>query len=139
MEQTSPTRRDTSITERLTTYQRGQRGQRAKAGAGSSRAQAVESAGASPYGSDEEPIADEVPQGVASRRVRILRKRHAMAKVGMSESTFDDARRGDPTFPEAVALGARAIGFFEHELDAWLARKPRIRVCRVTADSEAEV
>lgn len=138
MEQTSPTQRDTSITERLTTYQRGQRGQRAKAGAGSSRAQAVESEGASLDGHEGERAADAAMLGGSARQIRILRKTAAMAKTGMSESTFDDTRRRDPSFPEAVALGARAIGFFEHELNDWLSRQPRIRVCRVTAESESE-
>lgn len=132
MKQTSPTQQDMSISERLTSYQRGQRGQQGQR-------EQRSNAGTSRNGTEEESTADEAQQGVASRRIRILRKRHAMAKTGLSESTFDDARRSDPTFPEAVLLGARAVGFFEHELDDWLARKPRIRVCRVTADSEAEV
>jgi prophage regulatory protein len=129
MKRTSPTQQNMNISERLTSYQRGQRGQREQRW----------NAGTSPNGTEEEPTADEVQQGVASRRIRILRKRHAMEKTGLSESTFDDLRRADPTFPEAIALGARAVGFVEGELDDWLARQPRIRVCRVTADSEPEV
>ena len=125
MKEVSPQRQDMSVTERLVMRQRDRRGQRA-------------TAGASPDGIEEELAADEVQQAASSRRIRILRKRDAMAKVGMSESTFDDTRRKDPVFPEAIALGARAIGFVESELDDWLARQPRIRVCRVTADNEAE-
>lgn len=57
-----------------------------------------------------------------------------MTKLGLRESSFDDVRRKDPTFPRAIALGAKAIGFLEHELDAWIETRPRVQ----PAGSEAE-
>lgn len=57
----------------------------------------------------------------------ILRRKDAMAYLGIrSQSTFDSLRRSDETFPRPIALGARAVGFYRSELDAWLASRPRV-------------
>lgn len=64
---------------------------------------------------------------MSTKAVKLLRKRDAMAKLGLSESSFDDLRRRDPTFPLAVALSQRSIVFIEGELDAWIASCPRVR------------
>lgn len=58
--------------------------------------------------------------------MRVLRKRDCQAKLGLKGSSFDDLRRNDPTFPAAIALGARSIGFLENEVDDWIASRPRI-------------
>lgn len=58
--------------------------------------------------------------------MRVVRKSEALAKLGISESTFDSRRRTDPRFPRAVVLGARAIGFVEGELDEYIANLPRL-------------
>lgn len=31
----------------------------------------------------------------------------------------------DPSFPRPVSLGARAVGWYSHEIDEWLANRPR--------------
>lgn len=57
---------------------------------------------------------------------QILRFDGATAKLNASRSAIYDwlnpkSPRHDPTFPRPVRIGARAVGFLEHELDAWLA------------------
>jgi prophage regulatory protein len=59
----------------------------------------------------------------------ILRRRQVEAKTGLSRSTLyarihlNPKRQGefDPTFPKPVSLGAKAVGWVESEVDAWLA------------------
>lgn len=59
-------------------------------------------------------------------RLRVLRAEKACEKLGVRETKLKDLVRSDPTFPKRISLGGRAVGFFEHELDAWLAARPRI-------------
>jgi len=56
----------------------------------------------------------------------LLRKPAAAKKLGLAINSFDDLRRRDATFPKAVLLGARAVGFVEGELDDWIASRPRV-------------
>lgn len=59
----------------------------------------------------------------------ILRRRQVEARTGLSRSTIYAKLRSnpkrpsdfDPTFPKPVAVGARAIGWVEAEIEAWLA------------------
>lgn len=59
----------------------------------------------------------------------ILRRKQVEARTGLSRSSIyarlrhNPKRPGDydPTFPKPVAIGAKAVGWIEHELDAWLA------------------
>lgn len=61
--------------------------------------------------------------------LRVIRPRELMAKKGISKSRAYDisnerSRRFDPSFPKPVRLGsARATGWLEHEVDAWLQRQ----------------
>jgi prophage regulatory protein len=60
----------------------------------------------------------------------ILRRKQAEARIGLSRSTiygklkFNPKRPNefDPTFPKPIKLGpgAKAIGFIESEINAWL-------------------
>lgn len=60
--------------------------------------------------------------------VRILRRKQVEARTGLSRSTIysklkhNPKRPGDydPTFPTPVSVGAKAVGWIESELDAWL-------------------
>lgn len=57
--------------------------------------------------------------------VRILRMAHLKIKTKRSKSSLYDIQnprspRFDPTFPKRRHLGARTVGWFEHEIDAWL-------------------
>jgi len=59
----------------------------------------------------------------------ILRRSQVEARTGLSRSTIyakmrpNPKRPGDfdPTFPKPIAVGARAVGWIEAEIDGWLA------------------
>lgn len=59
----------------------------------------------------------------------ILRRRQVEARTGLSRSSIyarlrhNPKRPGDydPTFPRPVSIGAKAIGFIESEVEAWIA------------------
>lgn len=61
---------------------------------------------------------------------RILRLPDAVKKTGLSKSGIYQRIRAR-TFPQPVRLGARAVGFVEGEVDAFLselmANRPRIK------------
>lgn len=58
----------------------------------------------------------------------ILRRKQVEARTGLSRSTIyakltrNPKRPGDydPTFPRPIPVGVRAVGWLEHEVDAWL-------------------
>ena len=58
----------------------------------------------------------------------ILRRRSVEARLGLSRSTLYDkinpkSPRYDVTFPKPIRLGGSAVGWLEHEVDAWLERQ----------------
>lgn len=58
--------------------------------------------------------------------VRILRRPDVERLVGLSKpSLYRQINAG--TFPRPVKLGPRAVGWFEHEIEAWLASLERAR------------
>ena len=65
----------------------------------------------------------------AFERVTILRRKQVEARTGLKCSTIyarishNPNRPGDydPTFPKPISLGAKAVGWIEAEIDAWLA------------------
>ena len=60
--------------------------------------------------------------------ITILRRKQVEARTGLSRSTiYAKMRRNperpsdyDPTFPKPVSIGAKAVGWIEAEIDAWL-------------------
>lgn len=58
----------------------------------------------------------------------ILRRKQVEARTGLSRSSIyarlrkNPKRPGDydPTFPTPVSVGAKAVGWIEAEIDAWL-------------------
>lgn len=60
--------------------------------------------------------------------ITILRRKQVEARTGLSRSTiYAKMRRNpkrpsdyDPTFPTPVSVGAKAVGWIEAEIDAWL-------------------
>lgn len=56
----------------------------------------------------------------------ILRRPKVEAKTGLSRSTIY-AGMAAGTFPQAVRLGPRAVGWFEDEIDDWLAQRETAR------------
>lgn len=58
--------------------------------------------------------------------VKLLSPRSAAAKASLSLSTLKrHVRSGDA--PAPVRIGPGRVGFYEHELDAWLRSLPRTR------------
>ena len=52
-------------------------------------------------------------------KLTILRRRQVEARTGLSRSSiYDFIKAGN--FPSPVALGARAVGWVESDIDAWL-------------------
>lgn len=61
-------------------------------------------------------------------RTRVLRLQETLKLVGVSRSTWFDwinpaSPRHDESCPRRVRLGLRSVGWFEHELIAWLESK----------------
>jgi prophage regulatory protein len=52
----------------------------------------------------------------------ILRLPLVKARTGLSRSTIY-LRAAEGTFPKPVSLGARAVGWLESEIEAWLASR----------------
>lgn len=58
----------------------------------------------------------------------IIRRKQVEARIGLSRSSIyarlrkNSKRPGDfdPTFPKPVSVGAKAVGWIEAEIDAWL-------------------
>ena len=55
---------------------------------------------------------------------RILRLPEVQKRVSLSRSTIYNLIASGQ-FPQRVSLGARAMGFFEHEIDAWIKQLAR--------------
>lgn len=63
----------------------------------------------------------------------ILRKRQLCARIGLSSAqvyAMLDSKSSsyDPTFPRQVRLAASAVGWLEHEVQAWL--ETRVKLSR---------
>ena len=55
---------------------------------------------------------------------RVLSLPEVIEKVGIGKSSiYRKAAAG--AFPAPIAIGERATGWLEHELDEWLANRPR--------------
>ena len=54
--------------------------------------------------------------------VDILRRPQVEARTGLSRSTIYQ-RIKDGTFPSPISLGAKAVGWLENEITAWLAER----------------
>ena len=63
-----------------------------------------------------------------AKEIRILRRKQVEARTGLSRSSIyarlrqNPKRPGDydPTFPKPISVGAKAVGWIEAEIDAWL-------------------
>ena len=66
-----------------------------------------------------------------STALTIIRRKQLEARTGLSRSSIyakmrpNPKRPGDfdPTFPTPVSVGAKAVGWVESEVDAWLAAR----------------
>ncbi|HUY68957.1 MAG TPA: AlpA family transcriptional regulator [Alphaproteobacteria bacterium] len=51
--------------------------------------------------------------------MRILRLPDVIARVGLRRASIY-LHIGKGTFPKPISLGPRAVGWLEHEIDAWI-------------------
>ena len=65
-------------------------------------------------------------------KLTILRLKKVKDRTGLSRSTIY-LRIQEGTFPRPINLGARAVGWIEHEIEAWLTS------CLENRDSRQEV
>jgi prophage regulatory protein len=59
-------------------------------------------------------------------KLSILRRYQVEKRTGLSRSTIY-LRIQEGTFPRPINLGARAVGWLENEIEAWLAARLEIR------------
>jgi prophage regulatory protein len=55
----------------------------------------------------------------SSNNLSILRLPDVMKRVGLKHASIYE-RMAAGSFPKQISLGARAVGWLEHEIDAWL-------------------
>ncbi|MDH1799302.1 MULTISPECIES: helix-turn-helix transcriptional regulator [Acinetobacter] len=65
---------------------------------------------------------------IQSQSIQIIRLPKVVEICGLSRSTVYEklnprSRRHDPTFPKPLRLGTSAIGWLQHEIEAWLFSK----------------
>lgn len=66
----------------------------------------------------------------ANTRSKVLRLKRMKEKTGISGSSIYNklnprSKYYDATFPKPIRLGLGAVGWFEAEVDAWLASRPQ--------------
>ena len=67
-----------------------------------------------------------------SNSIKVLRVKDVTAKTGLARSTIYDrlsnsSPRYDNTFPKPLKIGKSAVGWFEHEVEAWLLAQSNLR------------
>ncbi len=62
-------------------------------------------------------------QGICDQVIKILRPKKAAEKIGVGRSTLYILIARGELHP--IQLGPRSVGLYEHELNAWLAARPR--------------
>ncbi|MFM0753651.1 helix-turn-helix transcriptional regulator [Paraburkholderia strydomiana] len=61
------------------------------------------------------------------KALRILRMKELIERTGLSRATLYVLMAKDPTFPSKIQLTVRTIGFYEHEVEGWLASRAQMR------------
>jgi prophage regulatory protein len=59
-------------------------------------------------------------------RLSILRRKQVEQRTGLSRSTIY-LRIQEGSFPRPINLGARAVGWLENEIEAWLVSRLEVR------------
>ena len=57
-------------------------------------------------------------------QLRIERRRDVIARTGLCRSAIDK-RESEGKFPKRIRLSDRAVGWYAHEIDEYLANLPR--------------
>lgn len=60
---------------------------------------------------------------------KILRLRPMLSRTGLSRSMAYDLMAKE-RFPKPISLGARAVGWLESEIDAWIAQRIATSRCQ---------
>jgi prophage regulatory protein len=66
------------------------------------------------------------PEVLHAMAKRILRKDGVLERTGLSQSQLYESIR-DKTFPQAVPLGIRTVGWLEEEVEAWIEGRIKAR------------
>ena len=66
------------------------------------------------------------PSASSEAHIRILRLPEVMKRVGICRALIYQHMAAG-VFPKSISLGARAVGWLEHEIDAWLTAKIQAR------------
>ncbi|ARD39373.1 AlpA family transcriptional regulator [Edwardsiella ictaluri] len=67
-----------------------------------------------------------------STNIKILRMNDVIQKTGLARSTIYDrlnhkSPRYDDSFPKPIKIGLSAVGWLEHEINAWILDKANTR------------
>ncbi len=66
-----------------------------------------------------------MPTEATAGSARIIRLAEVLVRTGLSRTTiWRKIRSGD--FPAPIQLGKNSVGWPEHEVDAWVADRPRV-------------
>lgn len=65
---------------------------------------------------------------------QIIRLPEVLARTGLGKTTLY-RKVGEGQFPRPARIGARAIGWYASEIDAWIAARPRTNARQVAAQS----
>ncbi len=60
---------------------------------------------------------------------KVLRLRAVLSRTGLSRSMAYDLMSKED-FPKPISLGARAVGWLESEIDAWIAERVKASRCQ---------
>ena len=62
----------------------------------------------------------QLQQALAILRLKQLEQRVGLKKSSIYEKMNPKSDRYDPAFPVMVSLGERSVGWYQHEVEAWL-------------------
>ena len=66
-----------------------------------------------------------MPSNAAAGSAKIVRFAEVLKRTSLSRTTiWRKTRSGD--FPAPIQLGPNSVGWLEHEVDAWVANRPRV-------------
>ena len=66
------------------------------------------------------------PSPAPTRPARLLRLSELEARIGLKKSAIYSAMAAK-SFPAHVRLGNRCVAWHEHEIDAWIASRSRVK------------
>ena len=63
---------------------------------------------------------EQLQQALAILRLKQLEQQVGLKRSSIYEKMNPKSDRYDPTFPVMVSLGERSVGWYQHEVEAWL-------------------